>query len=142
MLRSSALFLLLGVCYAGTAPDPFRSDLKRTLETWQEKLHLEDWNVTIEVVDDHALGGQSMGDIHWDLTSKKASIRILRERDYDLPARKAQLDQQATIIHELVHLRHASNQDLNGTDESSVVQQTMELLRANHEWRILAVQEQ
>jgi hypothetical protein len=142
VLRILAAFLFLGVCSAGTAPDPFRADLKRTLETWQQRLHLQEWSVAIEVVDDHTLGGQSMGDIHWNLNARTASIRILRERDYDLPARKAQLDQQATVIHELIHLLHASNQDQNGADEASVVRQTNELLRANRLWRILAVQEQ
>jgi hypothetical protein len=142
VLRILAAFLFLGVCTAGTAPDPFRPDLKRTLETWQQRLHLQDWSVAIEVVDDHTLGGQSMGDIRWNLNARTASIRILRERDYDLPARKAQLDQQATVIHELIHLLHASNQDQNGADEASVVRQTNELLRANRQWRILAVQEQ
>jgi hypothetical protein len=142
VLRIFAAFLFLGVCSAGTAPDPFRPDLKRTLETWQQKLHLEDWTVAIEVVDNHTLGGQAMGDIHWNLTARTASIRILRERDYDLPARKAQLDQQATVLHELLHLAHASNQDQDGADEASVVRQTNELLRVFHEWKILAVQEQ
>jgi hypothetical protein len=139
MVRSfTVIFLLLGVCHAaGTAPD-----LNRTLETWQQKLHLEDWKVGIAIVDDHTLGGQAMGDIHWNLTARTAAIRILRERDYDLPTRKAQLDQQATVVHELVHLLHASNHDQDGADEASVVRQTNELLRANHQWRILAVQEQ
>jgi hypothetical protein len=142
VLRFWAAFLFLGVCSAGTALDPFRPDLKRTLETWQQRLHFETWTVAIEVVDDRTLGGQAMGDIHWNLNARTAAIRILRERDYDLPARKAQLDQQATVIHELVHLLHASNQDQDGADEASVVRQTNEFLRANHQWRILAVQEQ
>jgi hypothetical protein len=86
VLRFWAAFLFLGVCSAGTALDPFRPDLKRTLETWQQRLHFETWTVAIEVVDDRTLGGQAMGDIHWNLNARTAAIRILRERDYDLPA--------------------------------------------------------
>jgi hypothetical protein len=119
-----------------------RPDLARALQTWQRKLQLVDWNVAIQVVDDRALGGRAVGDIHWDMRSKRAFIRVLRQEDYDLPVEMAHLDQQATILHELVHLLHAANRDQRGTDEASVVQQTNALLRANHQWNILAVQEQ
>jgi hypothetical protein len=143
MVRILALFIALSVSRAGIAPGlPERSDLKHTLQIWQKKLVLADWDVVIEIVDDHALGGQAMGDIHWDLNAKRASIRVLREQDYDLPAEMAHLDQQATILHELLHLYHAANNDRDGTDEASVVRQTNTLLRANRKWRILAVQEQ
>ena len=66
----------------------------------------------------------------------------LGEEDYDLPAGMAHLDQQATVLHELVHLLHASNGDAEGADEAHVVIQTNALLRANRQWRILATQEQ
>jgi hypothetical protein len=144
MVRILALFIALSVSRAGIAPDPpdHRSALKHTLQTWQKKLALADWDVVIEIVDDRALGGRAMGDIHWDLNAKRASIRVLREQDYDLPSEMAHLDQQATVLHELLHLYHAANNDRDGTDEASVVRQTNALLRANRQWRILAVQEQ
>jgi hypothetical protein len=78
----------------------------------------------------------------WDLSAKRASIRILREEDYDLQAGMAHLDQQATVLHELVHLLHAAMRDGQGADEASVILQTNALLRANRQWRVLAVQEQ
>jgi hypothetical protein len=142
MIRLVAVVLFLTVCRAGTLPDLYRPDLKRTLEMWQKKLRLADWNVALEIADDQTLGGRAMGDIRWDLNARRASIRVLREQDYDLPPGMAQLDQQATVLHELIHLFHAANQDQDGADEASVVRQTNALLRANHQWRILAVQEQ
>jgi hypothetical protein len=136
-------FGLLPIVVAGPVqPYPSRPDLKHTLRTWQKKLGLADWIVAIDVVDGDTLGGKAMGDIHWNLSGKRASIRILRDQDYDLPAEMVHLDQQATVLHELVHLLHASKHDHEGTDEASVIQQTNELLRINHQWRILAVQEQ
>jgi hypothetical protein len=126
----------------GLAQRSVRPDLRHALETWKNKLQLTEWRVTVAIVDDHALDGKAMGDIQWDLGAKRAAIRILREEDYDLPAGMARLDQQATILHELVHLRHASRRDYQSADEASVINQTNALLRANRQWRILAVQEQ
>jgi hypothetical protein len=108
------------------------------MDLWQQKLQLTQWTLSLEVVGDHTLGGASMGDIQWDIVRKRAFIRVLREEDYDLPVNMARLDQQATIVHELVHLLHA---DDKSSDEASVVSQTNELLRANHAWKILAVQD-
>ena len=115
-----------------------KPDLRKTLEIWQQKLQLNQWTITLEVVPDRVLGGSAMGDIEWDVVQKRAFIRILREEDYDLSINMARLDQQATVIHELVHLMHAGDKS---TDEAAVVLQTNELLRANHEWKILAVQD-
>jgi hypothetical protein len=141
-----SLVLVFGLSPIATAgrpdPSPTRPDLKHTLQTWQRKLGLTDWTVGIQVVDGHALGGKAMGDIQWNLSGKRASIRVLCDQDYDLPAEMVHLDQQATILHELIHLLHASKHDSQGTDEASVVQQTNELLRIHRQWRILAVQEE
>jgi hypothetical protein len=118
-----------------------KPDLHKTLEIWQQKLQLTQWNITLEMVADHALGGVSMGDVQWDFTAKKAFIRVLREEDYDLPVQMARLDQQATVVHELVHILHAGHPADKSAEEASVVQETNSLLRANHAWRILAVQD-
>jgi hypothetical protein len=129
------------VVFVAIALTSHRPDLRRTLDVWQQKLKLNHWNIALQVVDDSALGGASMGDIQWDLARKSASIRILREEDYDLPPHMARLDQQATVVHELVHLLHAGNPKAKSAEESAVVEQTNTLLRANHAWRILAVQD-
>jgi hypothetical protein len=129
-------------CSRGIGVRAIRPDLRHALQNWQHKLQLADWSIEIEIVDDQELGGAAVGDIQWDLGSKRASIRILREADYDFPVGMARLDQQATILHELVHLVHASTRDRRGADEASVIRQTNALLLANRKWRILAVQEQ
>src|SRR6266567_2551244 len=109
-----------------------RTDLKQTLRVWQSKLMLTDWRIGIEMADDRTLGGDAMGDIEWDVAAKRASIRVLREQDYDLPVRMARLDQQATIIHELVHLSHVTSgsKEVAG-EEQAVVRETNALLEAN-----------
>lgn len=131
----------LAIAGSGWVPAPVRQDLNRALRTWQKKLGLAGWTVAVEVVSDGVLGGSAMGDVVWNLKTKRASIRILREEDYDLPLRMARLDQQATILHELVHLQHAASGDVMGNVESAVVRETNSLLRANRQWQVLAVQE-
>jgi hypothetical protein len=135
---SILLHFVVVVAIALTSHKP---DLRKTLDIWQHKLKLNHWSIALQVVGDGALGGTSMGDIQWDVARKCASIRILREEDYDLPIHMARLDQQATIVHELVHLLHSGNPAAKSAEESAVVVQTNALLRANHAWRILAVQD-
>src|SRR5205823_11040437 len=97
--------LLHFLAFAALSFSSHKLDLRKTLEFWQQRLQLTQWTITLEVVRDPVLGGASMGDIQWDVLQKRAFIRILREEDYDLPANMARLDQQATIVHELVHLK-------------------------------------
>jgi hypothetical protein len=130
------IFAFVALTFASHKPD-----LRKTLEIWQQKLQLNSWNIALAVVDDHALGGSSMGDVKWDFARKRASIRVLREEDYDLPTQMARLDQQATVVHELVHLLHAGHPEDKSAAEEAVVQETNALLRANRAWRILAVQD-
>jgi hypothetical protein len=129
------VYILALVALSFTSHKP---DLHKTLDFWQQKLQLTQWTITLEVVRDRALGGVSMGDIAWDIVNKRAFIRVLCEEDYDLPLAMARLDQQATVVHELVHLKHAEDKS---SSEASVVQETNDLLRAHHDYKILAVQD-
>ncbi len=88
------------------------------------------------------IGSAILGDITWDVGTKSARIRVLREEDYDLPRKFARRDQEATIVHELVHLRHAISPDARTAhDEEAIVVETGELLRRNRNWLSLAVME-
>jgi hypothetical protein len=130
--------LLQIIAFVALTFSSHKPDLRRILDVWQQKLQLTEWTIVLEVVRDPVLGGASMGDIQWDVLQKRAFIRVLREEDYDLPVHMARLDQQATIVHELVHLKHAEDKS---SDEASVVTETNAILRANHDWKILAVQD-
>jgi len=134
MYRALALFLL-------SLHSP-RPDLAHTSAIWANKLSLADWHVSITTVGCDEIGDAILGDITWDVRTKSARIRVLREEDYDLPRRLARRDQEATVVHELVHLRRAISPDMKSThDEEDVMVETGGLLRRNHNWLSLAVME-
>jgi len=106
------------------------------------KLSITDWHVSVATVRTDEIGDAIVGDITWDVATKSARIRVLREEDYDLPRRLARRDQEGTIVHELVHLRYALSPDMKlAHDEEVVMVATTDLLRRNHNWLSLAVME-
>lgn len=119
-----------------------RPDFNECVQYWQRQLALEDWNVTVRVVERAELDDATVGSIDTDARTKSAVIRVLREDDYDLPTRQARADQCLTIVHELVHLRRfARERDPNWQDEAGTVARTFTLLRKHRRWRELAVAE-
>lgn len=134
MYRALALFIL-------SLHSP-RPNLARTSAVWMTKLSLADWHVSVATVGANEIGDEIVGDISWDVRTKSARIRVLREEDYDLPRRFARRDQEATVVHELVHLRYAISPDMKlAHDEEAVMVETGQLLRRNHNWLNLAVME-
>jgi len=134
MLRSLALILL-----SFHSPRP---DLAHTSAIWMNKLSVADWHVSVATVGADEIGDASVGDITWDVATKSAHIRVLKEEDYDLACRLARRDQEATVVHELVHLRYALSPDMKlAHDEEAVMVATTDLLRRDHNWLSLAVME-
>lgn len=84
MFRSLALILL-------SLHSP-RPNLAHTSAVWSNKLSLADWHVSIVMVGADEIGDEIVGDIMWDIPTKSARIRVLREEDYDLPRRLARRD--------------------------------------------------
>jgi hypothetical protein len=71
------------------------SELKKILKKWQEILLLENWLLSIKIVDFKRKDYRQSGDIKVDSKNKKATILLTY-----LPFR----DEETTIVHELIHL--------------------------------------
>ena len=103
--------------------------VRDALRTWQERLDLKDWNIRVELVRPNALEPKTLGNVHWDLNTKSATIGVLSAYDYTLPTPEMLSDMEFTVVHELVHLHLASlpRNDASARTEEHVVN---ELARA------------
>jgi hypothetical protein len=107
---------------------PPAPDLRANLGFWLRTLDLQDWSVSVRLVAIWELDENTVGDIDIHAREKTATIRILRERDSELPRRLARADQQLTLVHELVHLRRMVDGEA-WHNEAATVAQTTELVR-------------
>ncbi len=87
----------------------------QSLATWQERLDLKDWKIKVDLVRPSALEPKTLGNIHWDLNTKEATIGVLSAYDYTLPTPAMLDDMEFTVVHELIHLHLAA---LPHTDDS------------------------
>lgn len=65
----------------------------------------------------------SVGQIHWDKSSKSAPILVLDSSDYRMPFNAMLDDMELTIIHGLVHLKLTSlpqSEASRGSEEQAV----------------------
>jgi hypothetical protein len=109
---------------------------------WQQRLHLQDWNITVEMSRTSGLKPKTLGNIHWDLDKKTAVIHVLDPADYKMPFRDMLNDMEFTVVHELIHLELSpvlsplSRSDANRRDEEHAVNQMADALlkldRATH----------
>src|SRR4051812_13604847 len=74
------------------------------LSVWQNRLNLQDWNISLAVVRAAELKPKTLGNIHWDTDKKTAIIRVLDPADYKLPFNEMLQDLEFTVVHELIHL--------------------------------------
>src|SRR5262249_361649 len=56
--------------------------VNQALHTWQDRLHLQDWKVNAILVHPSDLDPKTLGNVHWDLNTKEATIRVLAAGDY------------------------------------------------------------
>jgi hypothetical protein len=85
-----------------------RKYVSEALLTWQKRLNLTEWAIRVELVRRNDLEPKTLGGIHWDTYTRRATIDILSPYDYNLPASEMLNDMELTIVHELVHLHLAS----------------------------------
>lgn len=71
---------------------------------WQKRLALEDWQIESKIVRVWELPERAVANIHWSLTSKKATIRVLNSVDSSLKKSEILKDTELSVVHELVHL--------------------------------------
>lgn len=78
-------------------------DIEGLCRMWQQRLRLQDWDITVAHVPVGVLSGPAVhGDIVWKIHSKSAHIRIVQS--VDMAANDPHYDQENTVVHELLHL--------------------------------------
>ena len=97
-----ASFLGVLCCLASS---PLESRLDRQLKSWQKRLGLEEWRLSLRVVRQSQLDPNSWGTAEWNPKSKTGMINVLDPRDYNLKGDALKLDLECTIVHELVHIQ-------------------------------------
>lgn len=78
------------------------------LAVWQQRLHLEDWRISVLMARRSELRPQTRGKIRWDKAKKSAVISVLDTSGYRMPLPEMLADMEFTIVHELIHLTLAS----------------------------------
>ncbi|MBZ5725380.1 MAG: hypothetical protein LAP87_10310 [Acidobacteriia bacterium] len=87
------------------------------LWVWQNRLNLRDWNITVVMTRASDLKPRTLGNIHWDLPKKTATIHVLDPADYHMAFPEMLKDMEFTVVHELIHLGMAPVlADLQRTD--------------------------
>ena len=129
MTKAVSLLFILGLCCSAqenafiSHPEPrVVSDLDKYLqsylEVWQARLGLGDWKVSVSIVRLTELKHKTLGNIHWDVPTKSARIRVLRPEDYSSKIKGVLGDMEETIVHELIHLSLVPFQPENGKTEA------------------------
>jgi len=77
------------------------------LSVWQQRLSLQDWNISVVMARASELKPKTLGNIHWDLPKKTAVIRVLDPADYHMADKEMLQDMEFTVVHELIHLELA-----------------------------------
>jgi len=104
------------------------------LAVWQQRLSLQDWNISVLVSRASDLKPRTLGNIHWDTDKKTAIIRVLDPVDYKLPFDDVLKDVEFTVVHELIHLELSpvlsplQRNDANRREEEHAVNHMAEAL--------------
>ncbi len=103
----SLVALVLLVFSSSASVNPLEYRLERELKTWQKRMSMDDWNLSIQVVRQNLLEKNTWGGAEWDPAKKTGVIRVLDPSDYNLKGSELKLDMECTIVHELVHIQVA-----------------------------------
>lgn len=88
---------------------------------WQQRLKLQDWNITLEISHPTDLRPGSLGNVHWDAEAKTAKIRVLDASEYQTSFGATLKDMEFTVVHELTHLELSSlTRNFKSRSEESV----------------------
>jgi hypothetical protein len=99
------VWALLLLTFSSSAMNPLEMRLVDQMKSWQKRLGLDDWNMTLQVVRQSEIDPNAWGSSHWDVRAKTATIQVLDPRDYNLKGADLRLDMECTIVHELVHIQ-------------------------------------
>jgi hypothetical protein len=98
----AAMFLSVIACFAMS---PVESHLDHQLRSWQKRLGMEEWRLTVRLVRQKDLDKNTWGNAEWDPDGKTGTISVLDPLDYNLKGGGLRLDMECTIVHELVHIQ-------------------------------------
>lgn len=94
------------LCAIGSFPmSPVESHLDHQLRSWQRRLGMDDWRLSIRVVRQRYLDKNTWGNAEWNPEEKTGTISVLDPMDYNLKGGDLRLDMECTIVHELVHIQ-------------------------------------
>jgi hypothetical protein len=82
--------------------------LASRLPVWQQRLGLQGWNVTVQMIPRSELKPGTLGGIRWDKKKKTALMSVLDPAEYTMPLDEILKDLEFTLVHELIHLELAS----------------------------------
>ena len=125
-MRVLAAFLL---CVAGCFPmSPVELHLDHQLKSWQKRLGMEDWRLSVRLVRQGELEKNSWGNAEWDPKGKTGTISVLDPADYNLRGADLKTDMECTIVHELVHIQVGAFDAPNENMREDVVNRIMTAL--------------
>ena len=99
------MWALLLFSFGCSAMNPLEIRLMDQMKSWQKRLGLDDWTMTLQVVRQREINPNAWGSSHWDIHAKTATIQVLDPRDYNLKGTDLRLDMECTIVHEFVHIQ-------------------------------------
>ena len=77
------------------------------LQRWQQRLDLQDWKLTAQIVRHWELPKGTIANIEWSLSKRRATVRVLHSADSRLSKTEFIQDTELSIVHELIHLTMA-----------------------------------
>ena len=86
---------------------PTDGQVKEWIRVWQKRLGLGEWEIDAKIVRIWDLPQDTIANIHWTLSSKKATIKVLNAVDSTLKPAAFLKDTELSVVHELVHLSMA-----------------------------------
>ncbi len=117
-----SLLLTFLSCSAGS---PLEFRLEQQMKSWQKRLGLEEWNLSLRLVRQWEIDRNAWGTAEWNPDAKTAVINVLDPRDYNLKGGDLKLDMECTIVHELVHIQVSPLAARNQREREEVVDKIM-----------------
>ncbi len=68
---------------------------------------LEEWDIDAKIVRIWDLPQDTVANVHWTLSTKKATVKVLNAADSTLKPAAFLKDTELSVVHELVHLSMA-----------------------------------
>lgn len=141
--------LLLALLLVISAPAATLEDrVNKMAQHWKSVLALDDWNVTVRLVDLEELPSGAMALGTWDPALHTGRIDVLKPSEYkklaevstmpELKGKAIVRDLEDSVLHELVHLRlrefaNADEKHMHDAEEFTVVRLTAAFLKSRRE---------